>query len=169
MKFKKLFAFTLISMLFIYGCSEKKVNNSPIPSSSTDTDKKVKSLNKAEVIELLIKAKQLDQTFNPGKPSSKNELYEYYAQYFTSNYVDKITLGNLKQENGKWIIAYPESELNNATYFNINFNERTEIEQSDGKVTLTNYVEDGLYPAHKEIIYLIYSNNTWKLDNLEWK
>jgi len=97
------------------------------------------------------------------------ELYDYYSAYFTKNYVDKIILQNLKQKGNKWVIAHPESEKAEASYYETSFDARTIVDEMSSKATVTSEIGDGLYAAHKEIISLIFTKGGWRIDNLRWE
>lgn len=121
------------------------------------------------MFELLKEASMHNNPFSSKTSVTKKELYDYYDKYFTPHYVDHIIVKNLKESNGKWMIAYPESELQPGTYFLTDFNDQTAVQQTNETIVVTHQVEDGLYPAHQEQITIIFVNNQWKINDLVWK
>ncbi|MEK8126641.1 hypothetical protein WMW72_01830 [Paenibacillus filicis] len=125
-------------------------------------------MNRTEVLALLEAASRLMEPYNSNRSYTQKELYDYFDSHFTKNYVDHIILSNLKQENGRWQVAFPESELGYGTYYDTSFDDRTRVEQTREGVTVIHRVENGLYPAHEEQIQIIFTSSGWKINGLWW-
>lgn len=147
--------------LILGGCADQGSSGTPPQSTATN-------LTRTQVFELLKEASMHNNPFSSKTSVTKKELYDYYDKYFTQQYVDNVVLSNLKENNDKWILAHPESELKKGTFFTTSFNDQTIVQQTKETITVTNNVEDGLYPAHQEQITLIFVNNQWKINALVW-
>jgi hypothetical protein len=191
MKTVKFAVFIVLITLLIAGCGKKAEPSNAAPQDSGSTNstispsptaaplptntplateqKKPEPLKDNEVLDILAKAAKLGAVPSSDKSNRINEVYDYYSGYFTKNYVDHIILQNMKQQGDKWTIAYPESELAEGSYYDINFNDKTIVDQAETKVTVTNFQGDGLYAAHKEIVTLIYTDAGWRIDQLTWE
>ncbi|WP_134703384.1 hypothetical protein [Ammoniphilus sp. YIM 78166] len=166
----KIFAVPIMTAaLLLSGCTSP-VDTPPAPPSQAKED--INPLTKAQVVSLLSEAAILEQVFYDTESLTTDEVYAHFQSVYTQQYVDRIILGtgNFKRENEKWIFAYRGGELVEGSFINEPNLEGLKVEVSfDGKtMTVTNPVGDGLYAPHLEIITLAFTDNTWKINHLEW-
>ncbi|HEY0826662.1 MAG TPA: hypothetical protein VGE40_01080 [Bacilli bacterium] len=127
-------------------------------------------LTKSEAIAFVKQSNPWDMEFYIDKSYTLKEMYDYFAAYFTPNYVDNIIMMNMKKDGDRYVLAYPESELAEASFFDPNISDKATVEQNNDRVTITHLIEnDGLYAPHKEIISLIHTESGWKIDDVKWE
>ncbi|MEW9669969.1 hypothetical protein [Ammoniphilus sp. 3BR4] len=164
-------ALPLLVALMVSGCAPATESGQPTAPPSHDAES-FKTLEKEQILSLMSEATAKDQAFYSVESHTTDEIYSHFDTHFTRNYIDSIILGggNLKKENEKWVLAHIGGEFLEGTYWNEINPDLVKIEtSSDGKtITVTNPVGDGLYALHQEIITIVYSDNTWKIDQLEW-
>lgn len=87
--------------------------------------------------------------------------------------MDQIILngGNYKQQEDQWVYMHEGGEFLEGTFFNSIDEAKVEIEISEDQksIKVINTVGDGLYAPHKEIITIIYMDDSWKLGDLQWE
>ena len=68
------------------------------------------------------------------------------------------------------MIDHDGGEFLEGTFINEIDQQRVKTEMSEDKKTIsvTNSVGDGLYASHKEVITIVYFDNGWKIDDLQW-
>lgn len=184
MKGIKLMVIPLIAaVVLIGGCSESATTSpkaATTPASSVEASVKptekaeasIKPLDKEEVLALLAEAATLDNQFDVKKSKTEEDIYSHYDSHYTRNYVKKIVLegGNLKKQGEHWVIAHEGGEYLEGTFMNEIDKATLTIEPGkDGKsFTVTNSVGDGLYAPHKEVITIVHTGGSWKIDSLKW-
>ncbi len=117
----------------------------------------------------LKEANRLDSSFYIDKSYTLEEIYAHYAPYCTKNYVDNMVMKNMKKDGDRYILAYMESEIAEATYFDPNLSSDAKLEQNDDIAVVTNTIGDGLYAPHQEMTTLIYTDDGWKIDDVKWE
>lgn len=164
---KKIYLVTMIIIcfLFIVGCTKPDVTTS-------ETVDLVDPLTLEEAQKIVDEALLVDQSYY-SEPRTTEQSYAHFNKYFTKNYVDKIILGsgNLVERDGKWQFAYEGGEFLDGTFINTLFEKPSELlDTEDEKVKkLVNYIGDGLYQAHSEVITFIFTEEGWKIDDLVWE
>lgn len=170
MKYFKFLALPLMTATLILSGCTNSVETQPSPPS--EAVEAIKPLTKDQVVTLLNEAAKLENDFYAKEAQTTEELYTHFQSLYTHQYIDSIILGsgNLKKENEKWVLAHMGGEFIEGTFMNQLDLEGLKIEtSSDGKtITITNPVGDGLYAPHQEVITLVYADNDWKIDQLEW-
>ncbi len=107
--------------------------------------------------------------YAPDKSYTLEEMYDYLAPFFTNNYVDHIIMQNMKKEGDRYVLAHVDSELAEASFFDPNLGEDITFEQNNDRVILSSvFKNDGLYAPHKEMIFLVYTEDGWKIDDVKW-
>lgn len=161
----------VISTVIISGCTQQAAPPPATPPVVSEPE--VKTPSKKEIFDLLTQAGELDRQFSAKTTHTTEEAYAHYDSHFTRGYVDQIVFqgGNWKKEGNQWVLAVEGGEYIEGTYFHTDFHEDAEMVVSEDKkrITITHSIGDGLYAPHDEIITLLHTEKTWKVDNVTWE
>lgn len=147
-----------------------EVTSKPTAQPTQTPEPKIPVLTKLEAIAFLKQSNPWDMGFYVDKSYTLEQMYDYFAAYFTQSYVDRIIMMNMKKDGDHYILAYSDSELAEASFFDPNISDKATVEQNNDRVTVTHLIEsDGLYAPHKEIISLIYTEAGWRIDDVKWE
>lgn len=152
---------SIIFSLLLTGCLQEDVQSNQIEPLSLE-----------DAIGIIEQAVEIDSSYYAERRTTE-ESYEHFSEYFTNDYVDKVILGtgNLVEVDGKWHLAYEGGELVEGSYINTLLEKPSELLKTDNQETvkIVNYIGDGLYAPHKEIITFLYTDEGWKINDLVWE
>ncbi len=151
----------LVSLLFT-ACGADTEESAELPAPSAK-----------EVLVLLNDATELDKSIYDQDGLTTAQLYDFYKPYFTKSYVDEVIIpgGNLMQNDGKWVVAFQDTEPLEGTVIIPPLDEaevRVTPRDVDGEVNVRYEVPEELYPAHTQKLTLVFKDGSWKVNSLEW-